>query len=89
MKPSAAVAPYLDTLVKYEPFSEMGDDALARLLANARVSYHAHGETLIAADTRVNECWMVLQGRVRGERNADSTMAALELTTGERRDAGE
>jgi len=83
VKPSAAVAPYLDTLVKYEPFSEMGDDALARLLANARVSYHAHGETLIAADTRVNECWMVLQGRVRGERNADSTMAALELTTGE------
>lgn len=83
MKPSAAVAPYLDTLIKYEPFSEMGEDALARLFANARVSYHAHGETLIAPGADVTECWLVLQGRVRGERTSDSTMSALELTTGE------
>lgn len=83
MKPSAAVAPYLDTLVRYAPFSEMGEDALARLLANARVSYHAHGETLIAAGAAVSECWMVLQGQVRGERSGDSAFAALELTTGE------
>jgi CBS domain-containing protein len=83
MKPSAAVAPYLDTLVKYAPFSEMSDDALARLFANGRVSYHADGETLIAAGATVSECWLVLQGLVRGERTSDSTMAALELTTGE------
>lgn len=83
MKPSAAVAPYLDMLIKYEPFSEMGIDALARMFANARVSYHSHGETLIAAGADVAECWLVLQGRVRGERTPDNTMSALELTSGE------
>ena len=32
MKLSAAVAPYLDALVHFAPFSEMSEDELARLL---------------------------------------------------------
>jgi CBS domain-containing protein len=86
MKPSAAVAPYLDSLVHYAPFSEMSEDELARLFAHARVSYHAAGETLVALGATVQDCWLVLQGRVRGERGQpgeSSALSALELTAGE------
>lgn len=86
MKLSAAVAPYLDALVHFAPFSEMSEDELARLFAHARVSYHAPGETLIASGVTVSECWLVLQGRVRGERGQSGgadALAALELTAGE------
>lgn len=83
MKPSPAVLPYLDSLASCSPFSEMSEDELARLFANARVTYHASGETLIPADTRVSDCWLVLQGRVRGERSETDALTALELTTGE------
>ena len=46
----------------------MSEDELARLFAHARVSYHAAGETLVALGATVQDCWLVLQGRVRGER---------------------
>lgn len=83
MKPSPAVAPYIDTLTLSEPFSEMRGDELARLLANASVSYHPPGETLLALGQTASECWVVLQGRVRGERDPESGVAVLELHTGE------
>ena len=83
MKPSPAVAPYIDTLNRSEPFAEMNSDEIARLLANASVSYHAPGETLLALGQAVTECWVVLQGRVRGEREPDAGVAALELHAGE------
>lgn len=60
MKPSPAVAPYIDTLTRSEPFSEMRGDELARLLAHASVSYHPPGETLLALGQTVRECWVVL-----------------------------
>ena len=83
MKPSPAVAPYIDTLTRSEPFDEMSGDELARLLANASVSYHAPGETLLALGQAVTECWVVLQGEVRGEREPDAGIEALELHAGE------
>lgn len=83
MKPSPAVAPYIDTLTRSEPFAEMSPDELARLLANASVSYHAPGETLLALGQIATECWVVLQGQVRGEREPDTGIAALELHAGE------
>ena len=60
MKPSPAVAPYIDTLTRSEPFSEMRGDELARLLAHASVSYHPPGETLLALGQTVRESWVVL-----------------------------
>jgi len=83
MKPSPAAAPYIDTLTRSEPFAEMSSDELARLLANASVSYHAPGETLLALGQAATECWVVLQGQVRGEREADAGIEALELHAGE------
>jgi CBS domain-containing protein len=83
MKPSPAAQPYLDTLITHEPFSEMVTGDLGDLLANAKVSYHAPGETLVEANSRASECWIVVQGRVRGERPASIATGALELTAGE------
>ncbi len=53
------------------------------LLANAKVSYHGPRETLIAANSKADECWIVVSGRVRGERGDDKSIGALELTVGE------
>lgn len=83
MKPSPAAAPYIDTLIRSEPFAEMSGDELARLLANASVSYHAPGETLLERGQTATECWVVLQGQVRGEREPEAGIAALELHAGE------
>ena len=83
MKTPAAVAPYLDMLVTHHPFLEMREAALLRLFSHARVTYHATGETLLAADSPVNECWVVLSGRVRAERSGDDEHSGLELTEGE------
>ncbi|TAG82232.1 MAG: CBS domain-containing protein [Betaproteobacteria bacterium] len=82
MKHSAA-APYIEILASHEPFSEMTVAEREALLANARVSYHAPRESLIAANTKVEECWIVASGRVRGERSDDKSVGALELTVGE------
>ena len=83
MKPSPAVAPYIDALTRIEPFAEMSGDELTRLLSNASVSYHAPGETLLALGQTVTECWVVLQGQVRGEREPEAGIATLELHAGE------
>jgi CBS domain-containing protein len=79
----SAAAPYLEILVAHEPFSEMTPADREALLANAKVSYHAPRETLIAANSRAEECWIVVGGRVRGERGDDKSIGALELTVGE------
>ena len=83
MKTPAAVAPYLDMLLTHHPFLEMRKVALLRLFSHASVTYHAAGETLLAADSPVNECWVVLSGRVRAEHSGDDEHAGLELTEGE------
>ena len=83
MKTPAAVAPYLDMLVTHHPFLEMRKAALLRLLTHARVTYHAAEETLLAAGSPVNECWVVLSGRVRAARAGDDQHSGLELTAGE------
>ncbi|MGL5003489.1 MAG: DUF294 nucleotidyltransferase-like domain-containing protein, partial [Casimicrobium sp.] len=49
----------------------------------AKVSYHGPRETLIAANSKADECWIVVSGRVRGERSDDKSIGALELTVGE------
>jgi CBS domain-containing protein len=79
----SAAAPYLEILVAHEPFSEMTAADREALLANAKASYHAPRETLIAANSRADECWIVVGGRVRGERGDDKSIGALELTVGE------
>lgn len=79
----SAAAPYIEILAAHEPFSEMSAQEREALLANARVSYHAPRESLIAANTKVDECWIVASGRVRGERSDDKSVGALELTVGE------
>jgi CBS domain-containing protein len=79
----SAAAPYLEILSSHEPFSEMTAGDRAALLANAKVSYHAPRETVIAANSRADECWIVVGGRVRGERGDDKSVGALELTVGE------
>jgi CBS domain-containing protein len=83
MKPSPAAQPYIDALVTHEPFSEMSPSDLGDLLARARVSYHAPRDTLVEANSRADDCWIVVQGRVRGERPASVATGALELTAGE------
>jgi CBS domain-containing protein len=85
MKHSAAT-PYLEILAAHEPFSEMTAADREALLANAKVSYHEPRETLIAANSRAEECWIVVGGRVRGDRGNggdDKSIGALELTVGE------
>jgi CBS domain-containing protein len=79
----SAVSPYLEILVAHEPFSEMKVADREALLAHAKVSYHSPRETLIAATSRAEECWIVVGGRVRGERGDDKSIGALELTVGE------
>jgi CBS domain-containing protein len=79
----SAAAPYLEILVTHEPFSEMTVADRETLLAHAKVSYHSPRETLIAANSKAEECWIVVGGRVRGERGDDKTVGALELTVGE------
>jgi CBS domain-containing protein len=85
----SAAAPYLEILGAHEPFSEMTTADRESLLVHATVSYHAPRETLIAANSKADDCWIVIGGRVRGERgdpNAngnDATIGALELTVGE------
>jgi CBS domain-containing protein len=79
----SAAAPYLEILAAHEPFSEMSVADHEDLLANAKVSYHSPRETLIAANSKADECWIVVSGRVRGERSDDKSVGALELTVGE------
>jgi CBS domain-containing protein len=79
----SAAAPYVEILAAHEPFSEMTAADRDALLANAKVSYHAPRETLIAANSRADECWIVVGGRVRGDRGDDKSIGALELTVGE------
>jgi CBS domain-containing protein len=83
MSAASALSPYLDQLITHEPFSEMSTSELTALFAHARVSYHPAGDTLVPANTLLDECWVVVQGRVRGERSAGAANGALELTTGE------
>jgi CBS domain-containing protein len=83
MSTASALSPYLDQLIAHEPFSEMSIPELTALFANARVSYHPAGATLVPANSLVNECWVVLQGRVRGERSAGASNGALALSAGE------
>ncbi|TAG47053.1 MAG: CBS domain-containing protein [Betaproteobacteria bacterium] len=83
MKPAPAAQPYLDALIAHDPFAEMAVADVGALLSHATVTYHAVGETLIDAQADVDQCWIVLQGRVRGERPTDVTVGALELTAGE------
>ncbi len=83
MKAAPAAQPYLEALAAHHPFSEMSSSELGALLSNALVTYHPAGETLIEAGKIAAECWIVLQGRVRGERPADVAVGALELTAGE------
>lgn len=78
-----AATPYLEILAKHEPFPEMTAADRQRLLANAKASYHAPRESLIAANSRADECWIVVGGRVRGERGDGTSIGALELTVGE------
>jgi CBS domain-containing protein len=85
----SAAAPYLELLIAHEPFSEMAAGDRETLLADAKVSYHSPRETLIAANSKADECWIVVGGRVRGERadaggsRNDKSVNALELTVGE------
>ena len=82
----AAVEPYLDALRAHEPFSAMALAECMRLFAHARVSYHSPGECLLETNTMAGECWIVLSGRVRGERSGESAglaPLALELVAGE------
>lgn len=84
MATAAAVEPYLDLLRSHEPFSGMTLAECMRLFAHARVSYHAPGETLLEANVRARECWIVLSGRVHGDRaGGESGALALELVAGE------
>lgn len=79
----SAATPYLEVLSSHEPFSEMTANDREFLLSNAKVSYHGPRETLIAANSKADECWIVVGGRVRGERGDDKSVGALELTVGE------
>jgi CBS domain-containing protein len=83
MSAASALSPYIDQLIEHEPFAEMSIAELNVLFTNARVSYHPAGETLVPANSLVNECWVVLQGRVRGERSAGASNGALALSAGE------
>ncbi|MCX8099057.1 MAG: DUF294 nucleotidyltransferase-like domain-containing protein [Casimicrobiaceae bacterium] len=83
MQGLAAVEPYLELLRSHEPFSGMSEAECAEFFARARVSYHPPGEVLLPAGVAAEECWIVLSGRVRGERQGNAAALAIELVAGE------
>ncbi len=83
MSTPAAIEPYLDILRQHEPFARMSLEECLQLFAHAQVSYHPPGERLLEADRPAESLWVVLQGRVHGERVRQDASSTLELTAGE------
>jgi CBS domain-containing protein len=57
-------------LAPHAPFSSMTREALDRVVRASRVAYFAPGEVILApSDARPALCYVIRQGRVRGERD--------------------
>ena len=75
-------------LVSHAPFSAMSRETLDRVVRAARIGYFAPGEVILApSDTRPALCYVIRQGRVRGERDPaggqGGSRALWELGPGE------
>ena len=75
-------------LVSHAPFAAMSRETLDRVVRAARIAYFAPGEVILApSDTRPALCYVIRQGRVRGERDPaggqGGSRALWELGPGE------
>lgn len=86
-RPARAVIDGLKrAIVAHAPFSSMADADVERIALAARVRYFAPGETILAPATApVDTCFLVRQGRVRGERlgSGGGAIPVFELAPGE------
>jgi len=86
-RPARAVIDGLKrAMAGHAPFSSMADADLERIALAARVRYYAPGETILApGSTPVDTCYLVRQGRVRGERpgTQGDAVPVFELAPGE------
>ena len=70
----------------HAPFASMTREALERVVRASRIAYFAPGEVVLApSDARPPLCYVIRQGRVRGERDqpGGGSRALWELGPGE------
>ena len=73
-------------LAPHAPFASMTREALERVVRASRIAYFAPGEVVLApSDARPPLCYVIRQGRVRGERDqpGGGSRALWELGPGE------
>jgi CBS domain-containing protein len=82
----SVLAAMKQALTPHAPFAAMDGDDLERIVRASRVRYFASGEQILAPGAeRPTHCFVIRQGRVRGERpGATGAASALwELSSGE------